>query len=281
MREIGLHLRLTTSLIDVYNQAISLGLPAFQCFFIQQDSGHFYKLSPEELAACNAENHAFTHRYLHGSYWINLAAPFAHRQRAFKAELGQAQKLGFTHIILHPGSAKGAADKNEAIKGLARILDAIVSMQTGIRIVLENVAHGGMAIGGDFQDFKLLKEYVKNPAQIFFCIDTAHAFSYGYDIANQQGQMAFIQTLKDTIGISSIALIHLNDTVENVGSKIDRHSFIGQGIIGLSALQSLVTHPDLLEIPLLMELPQATRNEEYEMLALVRSWHAKKTDKET
>lgn len=280
MREVGLHLRVTTNMIDLYNRAVQLGLASFQCFFIHQDSGHFYKLSAQELHDCNARNNKFKHRYLHGSYWINLAAPLAHRQRAFKAELEQALQLGFTHFILHPGSAKGSPDKIEAIRRLAKIIDAIGAMNLPIKLVLENVAHGGRAIGGDLLDFKLLKEYVKNPQQLFFCIDTAHAFSYGYDIATHLGQTSFIQLIKDTIGIDSIALIHLNDICEKLGSKIDRHSFIGQGNIGIDALKSLVMHPDLVAIPVLMELPQAGENEEQDMLALVRSWHTDITQKE-
>ena len=273
MREIGLHLRLTTTLLDLFKQALALKLSAFQCFLIAQEDARFYQPTMQEIQDCRALRGAFGHLYVHGSYWINLAASHAYRQRAFKREIGLAKALGFTHFIMHPGSAKGAKNRTDAIIALARTLDQILAVEDTIKIVLENVAHGGMAIGGDLADFKLLKEKVTNPEKLYFCIDTAHAYSYGYDIADAKGQNEFVQLLENSIGIASIALIHLNDTTERLGSKIDKHSFVGQGNLGLDALRSFVNHTALAHIPLLMELPVASQQEEKDILATVQGWH--------
>src|SRR5437667_347320 len=80
-----------------------------------------------------------------------------------------------------------------------------------ITIVLENTCHGKLAVGSDILDFKVLLEKINKPERIGFCIDTAHAYSFGYDIADDQMQDDFIRLLESTIGIERIKLIHLND----------------------------------------------------------------------
>ena len=105
-----------------------------------------------------------------------------------------------------------------------------------------------------------------------FKYDTAHAYSYGYDVAQSESQQAFINFLDATIGIERIKLIHLNDTVEQLGSFIDRHGIMGQGNIGEHALKNFAMHPALCTIPLLMELPELSIEQELLILEKVRSW---------
>lgn len=273
MRGIGLHIRITGSLTDLITKALRLQIPFFQCFFVNQSNG--FLIQPE--AADQAEflrirREHFKNLYVHGSYWINLAGINYSGHRVLYRELEMAQKLEFTHMIVHPGSAKGAHDRLEGIDALARALNTIMRKNYGIKLVLENTAHGTMSVGGDFNDFKLLLEKLDKPDQILFCVDTAHAYSFGYDIVHAQGREDFIALIDATMGLSRVHLIHLNDTQEKLGSKLDRHQIIGQGLLGDQALKAFIQDARLRTLPIIMELPVLSEDQEREMLERVRGW---------
>ena len=272
MRKIGLHLRLQDRVSELFKRAQSLDIGLFQCFFIFQTTGKLISPSPEDIAECRAMSSLFSMLILHGSYWINLASHQT-RHRALERELNLAKKFGFTHLVLHSGSARGSESREQSIDYLARSLNDVLKNEQDIQIVLENTAHGGMAIGSDLQDFYLLKEKLEYPEKIKFCIDTAHAFSYGYDICNITDQNAFINLLDTTIGIDSIVLIHMNDLVDRQGSRLDRHAIPGMGSLGQEVLQRFVKHPLLSHIPLILELPLVSEQEELEILQQIINWH--------
>ena len=275
MRKIGLHLRFAGSLTQLIEKALRLELPFFQCFFVDKTTGYLMQPAPQDLEDfLRLRREHFQDLYVHGSYWVNLAGVYYTGHRALYRELALAKKLEFNNMVLHPGSAKGGENKGEGIDALAHSLNILLKKEAmdGIRVVLENTAHGNLSIGGDLHDFKLLLERVHNPEKIAFCIDTAHAYSYGYDIVDAAGRAAFIDCIEQTIGIEKVQLIHLNDTAEKLGSKLDRHESPGKGNIGLDALKSFMCEPRLKYIPVLMELPVMEENEEKEILNLVRSW---------
>jgi deoxyribonuclease-4 len=212
----------------------------------------------------------FDQLYLHGSYWINLASAST-TNRILMRELDLAKKLEFTHIILHPGSARRTGKKADGIAAIARKLNAILKSETYITLVLENTAHAGHSIGGDLHDFLLLRERLEHPEKIKFCIDTAHAYSYGYDITQEKDRNHFFDLIKKCIGFENLALIHLNDTKQECGSRIDRHEVIGEGKLG-PMLSEFVHHEHLKKIPIIMELPIMAEEKEKEVLEMVRGW---------
>lgn len=271
MRKIGLHLRLTQTLADLAQRAATLQLPIFQCFFIQQETNQFIHPTDQEIQQFVSEwRHKFDQLYVHGSYWINLASAHA-GTRIITREIELAKKLEFTHIIVHPGSAKKIKDKREGIITIAKNLNKVLKKEADIKIVLENTAHAGLSIGGDLHDFAYLREHLDQPEKILFCIDTAHAYVYGYDVHSQKGQHNFIALIDQTINVSNVALIHLNDTKQIMGSRMDRHEKIGTGILG-DSLKQFVQHETLKNIPLIMELPVISEDEESKILEMVRNW---------
>lgn len=278
MREIGLHLRLSTTLKDLFVYAQKINLPLFQCFLVSQNNFKSYVPTLAEIQACAQLAPTFSHLYLHGSYMVNLAAPEHITQSVFEREWKLANEIGFTHYILHPGSARTAQNRQHALELLAARLDTILGKQDlknaprATKLVLENAAHAGLALGGDLQDFSHLKRIMRHADKLAFCIDTAHAFSYGYDLSSAHGQDEFIQLLDTTIGLSSIALIHLNDTCQPCGSKIDEHALLGQGNIGTAMLARFVEHPALRNKPLILELPLTSISTELEILETVKQW---------
>lgn len=270
---VGLHLRHSGSLEHLAARARDLKLTSFQCFLTRQNSHKLIMPSDEEINQFIAlREKYFTHLYAHGSYWINLADQSGGGVRACERELACAKRLGFTHLVVHPGSARGVRTKKEGIEHIARSLERILLQEHAVNIVLENTAHGGMSIGGDLHDFQYLRSCLGNPEKLLFCIDTSHAHAYGYDISSVAAQNAFLAILEETVSLSSLVLIHLNDTTEPLGSRIDRHSAVGEGCIGESALQTFALHPLLASVPLILELPAVSLEQEEEALNRVRNW---------
>jgi deoxyribonuclease IV len=268
---VGVHIRMRSSLHELMARADSLDLPFFQCFFVPQDSGKLIRVSQNDvhefLQFCHSR---FARLFCHVSYWVNLASLINNGFTQLLREITFAKRLEFSHFVLHAGTAKGALDRMQGIDALARGLNLLFSREQEGIILLENSAHGKLAIGSDISDFKLLLEKVDKPERINFCIDTAHAYSFGYDIVREQEK--FIDLLDTTIGVERIKLIHLNDTVEQLGSRIDRHGIIGSGNIGEDALKQFVMHPQLQHIPVLLELPDMPVEDELVVLNRVRGW---------
>src|SRR5438105_3304690 len=115
-KSVGLHIRYEGSLQGLIQKARDLSLPFFQCFLVHKGTSTLIHTTPDDIELfLLARRHYFTSLYMHASYWINLAGIEYTGHHALYRELHFAKKLEFTHIILHPGSAKGATSKMEGI----------------------------------------------------------------------------------------------------------------------------------------------------------------------
>lgn len=272
-QRVGVHIRMRSSLHELLQRADALDLPFFQCFFVPQETGKLIQVTDDDVHEFLKVRRArFDDLYCHASYWVNLSSLGNNGFPQLRREVIFAKRLEFTHLVLHAGTAKGAAHKSEGIDALAIALNNLFKRERDITVLLENTCHANLAVGSDILDFKYLLEKIDRPERIGFCIDTAHAYSFGYDVVHPDTQLSFIDFLDTTIGIERIKLIHLNDTTEKLGSFIDRHSIVGQGNIGEDALKSFAMHPALQHIPLLIESPELSVHEELLVLDKVRAW---------
>lgn len=270
---IGVHIRMRSSLKELVQRADFLDLPFFQCFFVPQETG---KLIHATMADINEflkiRRVQFTTLFCHISYWVNLASLGNNGFTQLRREILFGKRLEFTHFVLHAGNAKGAVNKMQGIDALAAALNNLFRLERSITIVLENGCHGNLVVGSDINDFCVLLEKIDKPERLAFCIDTAHAYSFGYNIALPDEQEKFIQLLDKCIGLERIKLIHLNDTTEKLGSRLDRHAVIGKGFIGFDALHRFALHSQLQHIPIILELPELSAQEELIVLNNVREW---------
>ena len=271
---VGAHIRMRSSLHELLKRADALNLPFFQCFFVPKETGKLIQASEDDIREFLKVRHAlFNDLYCHVSYWVNLSSLGNNGYQQLRREVMFAKRLEFTHLVLHAGTAKGAVHKKEGIDALARALNMFCKQEQDITILLENTCHANLAVGSDIADFQHLLEKIDKPERIGFCIDTAHAHSFGYDVVSAKGQYDFITLLDTMFGIERIKLIHLNDTTEKLGSFIDRHSIVGQGTIGEGALKRFAMHPQLQHIPLLIESPELAVEDELAVLHKIRSWY--------
>ena len=277
MKKIGLHLRQLTTVVDIIHQAFRLKIPFFQCFLSQpklKSNSVFESLKKEQLKQCNLLMHEYGLKgYVHASYAINLASGVSDASEFYlKKELYLARQAGFSEIILHPGSATGCQERVQGIDNVVRRLNLLLKKEHTIKVVLENAAFGAHTIGGDLLDFQMIRQKLDHPEKVGFCIDTAHAFVYGYNIADPDEQQKFIALIEQTIGFDALSLIHLNDTSECLSSKRDRHDIIGEGNIGARALQSFINHATIKSVPIVLELPVLPEEEQKAILHTINSW---------
>lgn len=254
-RAIGFHLRLESTIGAVAQQAIDLGLTSFQCFLVHQKTKRSVHPTEQEINQFRLLTKHFYPLVLHGAYWINIATVRPkNAKRMLHQELMWAERLGFTHYVLHPGAALGWDDKQSCLKSLAEIIEEAMEMYPKVELVLENAAHAGLTIGGNLEDFAVLNTYLHS-STLKYCIDTAHAYVYGYKLKTDDEQKEFIKTIRNTIGIDRLSLLHINDTKERFASKRDKHDVPGHGVIGCEALKHFVMRPELEQIPIIFELP--------------------------
>ncbi len=196
----------------------------------------------------------------HNSYLINLASPdpslHAKSLEAFIDEMQRANYLGVPCVILHPGSHMGAG--REA--GVACVADALNRaldrVPPPVRILLENTAGQGNCLGHRFEELAAILDKVREAARVGICLDTCHAFAAGYDIRTVLGYRETMREFEHLIGLKRIGVIHVNDSKKELGSRVDRHTHIGQGHIGLEAFRCLVNDRRFAGIPKILETPK-------------------------
>jgi deoxyribonuclease-4 len=186
---------------------------------------------------------------IHDNYLINLASPDRVMRtrsiQAFHDELVRAVSLGADFLVAHPGAGLGS-DKSQAIGEIAQgIRQAARGMRLGgLRILLENTAGMGSSVGSRFEELKaILDQTVDLPMGV--CLDTAHLFAAGYEIASQDGLARTIEVAARILGLDRVYMLHINDSKTALGSRVDRHEHVGRGKIGLAALGRILNHPRL------------------------------------
>ncbi len=211
----------------------------------------------------------------HTSYLINLASPDREKRNksriALAEELIRADALGVPFVVHHPGSHMG--------KGLKKGMDQIAVEMNEIfrqhpqltpRLLFETTAGQGAGIGHKFEQLAYIIEQIHEQNRVGVCLDTCHIFAAGYDIRNENAYQETMAQLRATVGIERLLFIHLNDSLKGLGSRVDRHAHIGEGAIGLTGFQLIMTDPDLIDIPKVIETHKGSDTEDFDTINLTR-----------
>ena len=258
---IGIHTSIAGRLELAAERAAELGCDAFQIFSSSPRLWLQRSLNKIEAAAFRTRRQALRLAPLaiHDNYLINLAAgdPVlrARSIQAFRAELERARGLEADYLIAHPGSA-GPQDRDTA---LARVADALRQATrgfrvNGLRILLENTSGQGSVLRADLAELRALIRACPE-LNLGVCLDTAHLFAAGYDIRTPDELERTLETVRRTIGLERVAVIHTNDSKVGFGARVDRHEHIGKGKIGLEAFRRLLHHPALAGKTFILETP--------------------------
>ena len=213
---------------------------------------------------------------IHTNYLINLATAdellLLKSIASFREEVERAILLGVDYLVLHPGSARGSCEK-DGIETCARSLKiAVKGLKLGrVRILLENTAGQGECIGHRFEHLRAIMAACPK-LRLGVCVDTAHSFTAGYDIREEDGLEATIETIRRTVGLGNVRAVHFNDSRAPYNSRVDRHWHIGEGHIGREALRRVARHPKLAHAAFILETPYDDPRADLKNLETLRSF---------
>ncbi len=211
----------------------------------------------------------------HNSYLINLASIDNEKlEKSYNAmldELRKATLLGIEYENMHPGvipiKDKEEISKQEAFVQIATQLNKLLDETKGsnVKVLLETTAGQGKGLGNKFHHLKTIIEKIKDKNRIGICFDTAHSFAAGYDFTTKKKYNDMWNDFDDIIGLKYLFAFHLNDTEKELGSRVDRHTHIGQGKIGKEAFGFLVNDEAFRDLPGILETPKGNDLKEDKM----------------
>ncbi len=244
-------------------RACSIGCTAMQIFVKNNMQWFARPLTGQEIGAFlkHTQRRELLSVIAHANYLINLAATnpqfHANSLRALSEELIRADQLKLPFLVLHPGAHLGAGEE----AGLERIVESIDRVLSGLpkiktRIALETTAGQGSCLGHKFEHLAYIISRVREPERLCVCLDTAHIFAAGYDIASEPAIRKAFRAFDRLIGGDRLAAIHVNDSKAFRGSRVDRHEHIGKGKIGLDAFRFIMGNRRFRKIPKVLETPK-------------------------
>lgn len=203
------------------------------------------------------------HPIAHDSYLINLAAPndalWRQSVDAFVVELERAEQLGIPYVVTHPGAFTTSSEE----AGLARIVEALDEVHRRLprikaQCLLENTAGQGSCLGWTFEHLGAIIQRVRQSERLGVCIDTCHAFAAGYPLATRKEYLDTMRQLDRAVGHERVKAFHVNDSLRELGSRVDRHAHIGHGKMGLEPFRNLLNDRRWRRVPMYLETPKET-----------------------
>ena len=258
MLKIGCHLSAAKGYLAMGRQAAEIGANTFQFFTRNPRGGAAKALDLDDVAAFRAfaEEHGFFPILAHAPYTLNACAANEHL-RTFARETMADDLDRLSHIPgsmynFHPGShvQQGA---EIGIKLIAEMLNLILKPEQPTTVLLETMAGKGSEVGRSFEEIRAILDSVEQPQVMGVCLDTCHVSDAGYDVVNDLDGV--LGEFDRVVGLKRLKAIHLNDSMNPCGSHKDRHQKIGQGTLGLEAIERIINHPALRSLPFYLETP--------------------------
>lgn len=258
MLNIGCHLSLSKGYEAMGKDALQIGANTFQFFTRNPRGGSAKGIDPKDAEALRrlVEEHNFAPLLAHAPYTMNLCSAkedtrnFAREMMA--DDLARMELLPCHLYNFHPGSHT-TQEPQLAIEQIIEALNAVIKPEQTTIVLLETMAGKGSEIGRTFEELRQIIDGVKLQDKMGVCLDTCHVYDAGYDIVNDlDGVIAHFDKV---VGIDRLKAIHLNDSMNPMGSNKDRHQKIGQGSIGLDTFRKIINHPQLRYLPFNLETP--------------------------
>jgi len=254
---LGIHTSIAGNYLNALESARKLGANALQIF---SASPRMWQGGPSRISEADAapfrarrEELALGPLVIHANYLINLAAaqPML-RARSIQAlhdELVRALSLGADFVVLHPGSRGEESPERAVATVIESVKQAAKRLALGkLRILLENTAGMGACVGSRLEELGQILFGLRD-LPVGVCLDTAHLFAAGYDLASESGLASTLDVVESTIGLDFVPVFHINDSKIPLGGRVDRHAHLGEGKIGAAAFQRILTHPRLGAMP--------------------------------
>lgn len=275
MKFIGAHVSAAGGVENAPVNAHSIGATAFALFTKNQRQWEAPPLTQKSIDTfkANCEKYGYTPAQIlpHDSYLINLGNPdrdaLEKSRNAFLDEMVRCQQLGLDRLNFHPGSHLNKISEEESLLLIADSINMALERTQGVTAVIENTSGQGSNLGYTFEQIRFIIDHVNDQSRVGVCIDTCHAFTAGYDISTPEAFAKTFSHFDRVIGFKFLKGIHLNDTKKGLGSRVDRHENIGDGLLGIEPFRLIMTDPRFNGIPIILETPDESRwAEEIKML---------------
>ena len=263
MKYIGAHVSASGGVFNAPLNAYSIGATAFALFTKNQKQWVAKPLTDQEIGQFkeNCAKYGFTAAQIlpHDSYLINLGSPreegLQKSRAAFIDEMHRCEQLGLDRLNFHPGSHLKEISVDECLATIAHSINLALDKTHGVTAVIENTAGQGSNLGYTFEQIAQIIDQVEDKSRVGVCIDTCHSFAAGYDISTELGFTQVFEHFENVIGFKYLKGMHLNDAMKPLASKVDRHSTLGNGVLGMVPFQMIMKDSRFDGIPLILETP--------------------------
>tara|TARA_B100000929_G_scaffold280451_1_gene258465 strand:- start:3349 stop:4188 length:840 start_codon:yes stop_codon:yes gene_type:complete len=276
--QIGAHVSISGSVDRAVDNAIERECSAFQIFTRNPRSWFAKDLDiidlnrfKEKLQASKIDRMAIC---AHMPYLPNLSSPeddgYEKSIKSMIKEVERCDKLGIPYLVTHLGSHKGSGEEN-GIKRLTDALNKVARTEADVMILLENTAGQKNSVGSDFAQLAEIFSKCKPVKKFGVCLDTCHAFVAGYDLRTKTAVQKTMKEFDDTVGITNLKILHLNDSKGEINSNRDRHDHIGLGEIGTEGLGEMIKIMNKNRIPIVLETPIDDTRDDFENIKQAKS----------
>ena len=276
--QIGAHVSISGSVDRAVDNAIERECSAFQIFTRNPRSWFAKDLDiidlnrfKDKLQASKIDRMAIC---AHMPYLPNLSSPeddgYEKSIKSMIKEVERCDKLGIPYLVTHLGSHKGSGEEN-GIKRLTDALNKVARTEADVMILLENTAGQKNSVGSDFAQLAEIFSKCKPVKKFGVCLDTCHAFVAGYDLRTKTAVQKTMKEFDDTVGITNLKILHLNDSKGEINSNRDRHDHIGLGEIGTEGLGEMIKIMNKNRIPIVLETPIDDTRDDFENIKQAKS----------
>ena len=258
MLKIGCHLSVSKGFYEMGKEAVKKNANTIQLLTRNPRGGAAKPIDEEDVKKFLelAKEHKIESLLAHAPYTLNAAAAdesireFAKNTMA--DDLRRMEYFPNSYYNFHPGShVKQGVELGT--KYIVDMLNAILKEEQSTLVLLETMAGKGSEIGRTFEEIRTIIDRVNLNNHLGVCLDTCHIFDGGYDIVNNLNEV--LEEFDNVIGLDRLKAIHLNDSLNTLGSHKDRHAKIGEGNIGIEAITRIINHPKLRNLPFFLETP--------------------------
>ena len=255
---IGCHLSVTNGYEAMGKTMLDFGGNTFAFFTRNPRGGKSKDILPEDAAALQslADREHFGPLVAHGSYTMNLCAAKSETRGngldMLEKDLLRMEQLPGNFYNFHPGAHTGQG-MEQGIALIAEALNRFLWPEMQTVVLLETMAGKGSEVGGRFEELREIIDRVEQKDKLGVCLDTCHVWDGGYDLVNDLDGV--LTEFDRVIGLDRLRAVHVNDSLNPVGSHKDRHARIGEGCLGAEALGRVVRHPALQGLPFVLETP--------------------------
>ncbi len=246
-------------LLAASEEAVSYGANTFMVYTGAPQNTRRKKIEDLNIEAGrrHMEANGISEIVVHAPYIINIGNTtnpdtFELGVRFLRSEIERTEAIGAKQIVLHPGAHVGAGTE----AGIKKIIEGLNEVLTGkeqVQIALETMAGKGSECGKSFEELAMIMDGVTYNDRLSVCFDTCHTHDAGYNIVEDFDGV--LNEFDKIVGLDKLKVLHINDSKNTVGMRKDRHENIGFGHIGFTALSHIVHHPQLMEVPKILETP--------------------------